>query len=215
VNGEGNVNEDSKSNYIYCQACEPEVSDELTDLEKKWGVGPLSVDGQKLILEYGDGDGDGTPVVIEYYAYPRDTEPPTGVKNNCFGEGGTLVAGPEGAPAIGPDQTAVEKTPTGFDIMASAPSLGQTELDIRCNSAIRAFEGYDGKTDPGGFVFSQLAVKYTFNLDGKVEITNAVVFNENGTEEEIEKQMYYGIDAYRCNSDGVPVGRCSCVCACR
>jgi hypothetical protein len=154
-------------------------------MEKQWMVGPISVDGQKLILKYRLGDG--SPVVIEYYAHP-DT--PTGVNKNCFGEGGERVVGPEDAPVIvGATQT-VLGGPTAFDIMASTPTLGQMELDISFNSDISTFVGYDDTADPttptgefcvkvimGGSVFSQLAVKYTFKLDGKIEFLVYFYFN--------------------------------------
>jgi hypothetical protein len=178
-----------------------------TALEEKWRVGPFAVTEQTLSLKYGSiGDEDATKRVIELYARPTSSGGPTNTDNenidlNCFGESGVIQ----------------NSSPPGFGIETTT-NEGETLLAITFKRAtgdsIETFDGYDGtdsnaptvefcvKVTLGGKIFRQLAVKYTFTLDGAIEIDNAVVFNEDGTSENILKTLEYGSNAYLCDVAG-------------
>jgi len=170
-----------------------------TALEENWRVGPFSVSKQTLSLKYGS-IGDGGERAIEFYAKPNSIEDDN-VEANCFDEGGLLQD-----PAL--------LSSVGFGIDATIMA-GETQLAITFDDSIQDFDGYNGGTSKaptvefcvkvtvGDKIFRQLAVRYAFTLDGAISIENAVVFNEDGTSEEILVSVVYGINAYLCDAAGV------------
>jgi hypothetical protein len=169
----------------------------LTALEEKWRVGPFSVTGQTLSLKYGSiGNEDAANRVIEFYARPTSSGGPTTdnekIELNCYGESGEIQ----------------DSSPAGFGIETTIND-GETLLAITFKRAdgdsIETFDGYDDtdsnaptvefcvKVTVGGKIFRQLAVKYTFTLDGAIGMNDAVVVNDDRTSEAILQTVEYGI----------------------
>jgi hypothetical protein len=176
----------------------------LTALEDDWRVGPFSVINQTLSLKYGSIGEDITERDIEFYARGTQATGEENIDVNCFGQGGARRG----------SLSKEDDYPAGFGINTTVIT-GETLLAITFKSSIERFAGYNKgtlnaptvefcvKVTVGGKIYRQLAVKYTFNLNGAFQMDNAIVFDEDGTSEIIFTDVEYGIDAFLCDVAGV------------
>jgi hypothetical protein len=139
-----------------------------TALEDDWRVGPFSVIDQTLSLKYGSIGEDISERDIEFYARGP---PATGEENidvNCFSQGGAWRGSLQ----------RVNDHPAGYSIVTFVSPYCETLLAITFKSYIESSAGYNKGTSNaptvefcvnvtvGGKIYRQLAVKYTFNLNG-------------------------------------------------